>query len=71
MAADDILLGRKANPDLGQEEIRPLYRIVAEHGEDLTHLRQTIGHMNGSGKTVMEHVESIDGRLKIVEAKVK
>lgn len=69
-ATCDAVLGVDADPNVGRmirqaglaEHMKEMATAVAE-------LSRNVGKMNGSNKTICQHVESIDARLSVVEAK--
>lgn len=53
-ATIDAVLGRPADPSGFPPRIVPLSDLIAQTQETVTILKASIGHVNGSGKTVMD-----------------
>lgn len=63
-ATVDVVLGRDADPKHGRAPIVGLINLQADDRRRLKKIDETIGSINGSGKTVIQMVEGIDHGLK-------
>ena len=67
-ATADAVLGRDADPTRGRTKIVGLIETVPEVQTHLREIRSTIGHTNGSRKTVMDHLSETSDAVAIVRA---
>jgi hypothetical protein len=67
----DVVLGRPADFHYrGEPPIRPMTEIVAENSRRIQRIDDTLGQVNGSGRTVMQTLSLLLDKVKRLEERL-
>lgn len=66
-ATHDAVLGREADPYVGRARIPGLVETVPELRTAIAAVQRTVGHINGSGESVMDLIAAGNAETKVVK----